>query len=183
MRLSLLLILFVNTTFIFFGSCSHKQGESAIGNNRAEKGRTLSESAIISIDRKEVQSQLTIEATRFQKLQAKYKAKGFESFCTLKADIDSIFLVSTYMANVIYGEDNAAAAKTSLAEWIEKDKLDAYYRSRKLNSKEVNQDLADFAVNPFCNEYLELRHQAVQDEINNVIYSRLTKEAHEKYTP
>lgn len=172
---------------MFFGSCSQKQNvsDSDVENSRTEKVITVSESTLTSNDREEDQSKLTIQVTRFQKLQAKYKAKGFESFCILKADIDSIFLVSIYMANVIYGKDNVSAAKTSLAEWIEKDKLDAYYRKFNLNSKEVNQDLAEFVVgnNALCNEYLERRHQSDQVEINNVIHLGLTKEAHEKYTP
>jgi hypothetical protein len=89
------------------------------------------------------------------------------------------------MANVIYGKDNVSAAKTSLAEWIEKDKLEAFYRKFNLNSKEVDQDLVEFVVsaNANCNEYLERRRQSDQDEIDNVIHLRLSKEAHEKYTP
>lgn len=177
-----ILMTFVFSVFIFLGSCSHEDTASSI---KTVKVVPISENVIVHTDVKEEVNELDAEVALFESLQAKYKSKGFESFCILKGDLDSIFLISDYMANVIYGEDNFSAAKISLGEWIEKDKLEAYYRLHNLNSKEVSEDLTKFAVNRnrLCNEYLERRHQSDRDEINNVMYLQLAKEAHEKYTP
>jgi hypothetical protein len=178
---------FVITAFFFMGTCSYEEDNSDSNKKSTEtkKAVSASDKAIRPTDKKEEPSDLNIELALFEKLQAKYEAKGFESFCVLKADLDSIFLISDYMANVIYGKDNFSAAKTALAEWIEKDKLEAYYRRHNLSSDDLNKDLFEFTAsrNTLCNIYLERRYQSDQNEINNVIHSRLAKEAHKRYTP
>lgn len=187
MRSFLPLMIFVIAVFFFIGTCFNEEAvsDSHKESTRTQKTVSASEKIIRPTSKEEKPNELNAEVALFEQLQAKYKAKGFESFCVLKADLDSIFLISDYMANVIYGKDNFSAAKTSLAEWIEKDKLDAYYRKHNLNSEELNEDLSEFSgsKNTICESYLDLRYQSDQDEINTVIHLRLAKEAHKKYTP
>jgi|SRR5690554_370600 len=179
----LFLITFAVGLSFFLVACSNEKStsDSGQGNPLAQETASTSEKVI---EEKELPKQDTEEAL-FEELQVKYKAKGFESFCELKADLDSVFLIANYMAKVIYGEESFNAARTSLADWIEHDRLVAYYRKHNLNSEDVAEDLLKFTRirNNFCKSYLDRRYQSDLNEINKVINLRLAEEAHTRYTP
>ena len=102
-------------------------------------------------------------------LNREYQKRGFESFCEVKADADSIFLTADYMAGIALGEDNFSQERTKLTSRIEKDRIAAYVKKRGLDYKVFIDDLFLLAMeypNP-CEAYLKYRYDTDKAMIRN----------------
>lgn len=112
-----------------------------------------------------------------------YSDYDFSSFCVIKADLDSIFLVSDFMAGALIGADNFSQQRIKIAEVIEKEKVREYCQQHGIPHKKVLGDLMQLAMkrpNP-CQRYLDYRYDEYKRKIHNDISFDLHVEAHKKY--
>jgi hypothetical protein len=157
------------------GSCNKAEVEQSSGDVKNEISRQLEDSMRPDTATKE-------GIALADSLTQVYKKKGYGSWCQLKADLDSIYLVSIFMADVCMGKE-ISKERDNLKSRIEKDKLKIYYQTHGLNSKQVLNDLFLMAViypDP-CKDYLDKRYRIDKYYIENDYAKQLYIEAFKKY--
>lgn len=116
-------------------------------------------------------------------LDVVYSDYDFSSFCVIKADLDSIFLVSDFMAGALIGADNFSQKRIKIAEEIEREKVREYCQQHELPYDKVLSDLMQLAMmypNP-CQRYLDYRYDEYKRKIHNDLSFDLNVEAHKRY--